>query len=141
MKKIMIAIMLLFISFSTLHAINGPMNPMALKHANPMPNLMRIAVGNADLLGINAEQMKSLQEWINTNKAKMKQMVQKIMLEENLLLEEALTTDTDTMKKAESILETRKQIMEIKTKCRAHLRTVLTKEQYANVIKIYRSAN
>jgi hypothetical protein len=141
MKKIMIAIMLLFISFSTLHAINGPMNPMALKHANPMPNLMRIAIGNADLLGINAEQMKSLQEWVNTNKAKMKQMVQKIMLEENLLLEEALTTDTDTMKKAESILETRKQIMEIKTKCRAHLRTVLTKEQYANVIKIYRSAN
>lgn len=137
----MIAVMLIFISFSTLHAINGPMNPNALKHANPMPNLMRIAIGNADILGINAEQMKSLQEWVNTNKSKMKQMVQKIMLEENLLLEEALTTDTDTMKKAESILETRKQIMEIKTKCRAHLRTVLTKEQYANVIKIYRSAN
>ena len=70
MKKIMITIMLLFMSFSTLDAINGPMNPNALKHANPMPNLMRIAVGNADLLGLNAEQMKSLQEWINTNKAK-----------------------------------------------------------------------
>ena len=141
MKKIMIAIMLTFMSFSTLHAMNGAMNPIALKHANPMPNLMRIAISNADLLGINAEQMKSLQEWGNTNKPKMKQMIQKVILEENMLLEEALTTDTDTMKKAEAILETRKQIMEMKTKCRAHLRAVLTKEQYANVIKIYRSAN
>ena len=141
MKKIIIAITVIMMSFSTLHAMKGSMNANALRHANPMPNLMRIAISNADLLGINAEQMKSLQEWGNTNKPKMKQMIQKVILEENMLLEEALTTDTDTMKKAEAILETRKQIMEMKTKCRAHLRAVLTKEQYANVIKIYRSAN
>lgn len=139
MKKIMIAITVIMMSFSSLHAMKGSMNPNALRHANPMPNLMRIAVGNADLLGINAEQMKSLQDWMTNNKPKMKQMIQKVMHEERMLLEEALTSDADTVKKAEVMLETRKQIIEMKTKCRAHLRTVLTKEQYANVIKIYRS--
>ena len=139
MKKIIIAITLIMISFSTLHAMKGSMHRHALKHANPMPNLMRIAVGNADLLGINAEQMKSLQQWINTNKPAMKQMIHKVMYEEKMLLEHALTDDTDTLKKAEVMLETRKQIIEMKTKCRAYLKNVLTKEQYANVVQIYRS--
>lgn len=140
MKKIIIVVTLIVMSFSTLHAMNGSMNRNALKHANPMPNLMRIAVGNADLLGINAEQMKSLQQWMTANKPTMRNMIQKVMHEEKMLLEEALTTDTDTVKKAEVMLETRKQIIEMKTKCRAYLRSVLTKEQYANVIQIYRSA-
>lgn len=139
MKNIIIAITLMMMSFSTLHAMKGPMNPNALKHANPMPNLMRIAVENAALLGIDAKQMKSLQEWMTANKPAMKNMIQKVMYEEKMLLEEALTTDTDTVKKAEVMLETRKQIIEMKTKCRAYLRSVLTKEQYANVIQIYRS--
>ena len=44
-------------SFSTVQASGGQ---HALKHANPMPNLMRIAIKNAQILGVNKEQMVAL---------------------------------------------------------------------------------
>ena len=44
MKKIILAITIILMSFSTVQASGGQ---HALKHANPMPNLMRIAIKNA----------------------------------------------------------------------------------------------
>lgn len=127
-------------SLSSLHAMEGMgMNKLALKHANPMPNLMRIAIKNADLLGIDQKQMTALQAWSNTNKPKMQMMVKKVMHEEKMLLENALTTDNDSLKEAEAMLETRKQIIGMKAKCNANLKTILTKKQYADVVTIYRS--
>ena len=141
MKKIIIAITLILISFTSLHAMNMGMgmNKQALKHANPMPNLMRIAIQNADLLGIDQKQMTALRAWSDTNKPKMKQMVQKVMHEEAMLLENALTTDNDSVKEAEVMLETRKKIIEMKARCNANLKTILTKKQYQQVVNIYRS--
>jgi hypothetical protein len=141
MKKIIIAITLILMSFTSLHAMNMGMgmNKQALKHANPMPNLMRIAIQNADLLGIDQKQMTALRAWSDTNKPKMKQMVQKVMHEEAMLLENALTTDNDSVKEAEVMLETRKKIIEMKARCNANLKTILTKKQYQQVVNIYRS--
>ena len=68
MKKIILAMAILFMSVSTLNAAGGQ---YALKHANPMPNLMRIAIKNADLLGVDAKQMTALKAWSETNKPKM----------------------------------------------------------------------
>ncbi len=136
MKKIIIAMALILMSFSTLHAA---MDKYALAHANPMPNLIRITMGNADLLGINAEQMKAIKAWAAKNKPEMEKMIQKVMSEEAMLLEHALTTDNDSVKEAEVMLETRKQIIAMKTKCRANLKKILTKKQYEQVISIYRS--
>ena len=123
-------------SFSTLYAAG---NQSALKHANPMPNLMRIAIKNADLLGVDAKQMVALKAWSDTNKPKMKMMVKKVMMEEKMLEENALTTDNDSVKEAEVMLETRKMIIAMKARCNANLKTILTKKQYAQVVTIYRS--
>ena len=49
MKKMILALTLLLMSVPTLQASNQH----ALKHANPMPNLMRIAIKNANLLGVD----------------------------------------------------------------------------------------
>ena len=136
MKKIILAMTLILMSLSTTHAAG---NKYALKHANPMPNLMRIAIKNAELLGVDAKQMVALKAWSDTNKPKMKMMVQKVMSEEKMLLENALSTDNDSVKEAAVMLETRKKIITMKTACKANLKTILTPKQYANVIKIYRS--
>lgn len=141
MKNILVAITVVLFSLTSLHAMNmgKGMNKQALKHANPMPNLMRIAIKNADLLGIDQKQMSALKAWSDTNKPKMKQMVRTVMHEEAMLLENALTTDNDSVKDAEVMLDTRKKIIEMKAACNANLKTILTKEQYQNVVKIYRS--
>ncbi len=136
MKKLLLAITLVLMSLSTTHASGGK---YALKHANPMPNLMRIAIKNADLLGVDAKQMVALKAWSDTNKPKIKMMVKKVMMEEKMLLENALTTDNDSVKEAEVMLETRKTIIAMKSRCNANLKTILTKKQYAQVVTIYRS--
>jgi hypothetical protein len=104
-----------------------------------MPNLMRIAIKNADLLGIDQKQMTALKEWSDTNKPKMKKMIQQVMHEEAMLLENALTTDNDIVKEAEVMLETRKKIIEMKANCNTNLKSILTKKQYQQVVTIYRS--
>jgi len=136
MKKILIIVTLVLMSMTTAYAGGN----FALKHANPMPNLMRIAIGNAELLNITAEQMKGLHAWANENKPKMMMMVKQVMTQEKAIREEALTTDKDIMKKANEMLEIRRKIMEMKTACRATLRGILNEKQYAQVINIYRSA-
>ncbi|CAA6825074.1 MAG: Unknown protein [uncultured Sulfurovum sp.] len=127
---------ILLLSMTTLQA-----NKMALAHTNPMPNLMRIASGNAELLKITPDQMKSIKAWTKEHKPKMKEMIKKVMSEEKKLLEDALNTDNDSVKQAEVMLETRKKIIEMKTTCRKTLKSILSKEQYAGVISIYKSMN
>ena len=136
MKRILLVITLVLMSLSTAQAAGGK---YALKHANPMPNLMRIAIKNADILGVDAKQMVALKAWSDTNKPKMKMMVQKVMSEEKMLLENALTTDNDSVKEAAVMLETRKEIIAMKARCKTNLKTILTEKQYADVVKIYRS--
>jgi hypothetical protein len=123
-------------SFTTLQANNQ----YVLQHANPMPNLMRIAIQNASILEIDDKQMASLKTWVKKNKPVMQEMVKKVMSEEKMLHEKALDTDTDTTKEVEAMLETRKNIIAIKANCRVTLKSILTPKQYANVITIYKSA-
>ena len=126
---------IIFMSLSTLQAGNK----CALKHANPMPNLMRIAIKNADILAVDTKQMEALKAWSDTKKPEMQKMVKKVINQEKMLHEKALTSDEDTSKEAEAMLETRKEIIAMKTKCNANLKTILSKKQYAQVITIYRS--
>lgn len=136
MKKILIVIALVFMSLTTAYAGGN----YALRHANPMPNLMRIAMGNAELLKITGEQMKGLHAWADENKPKMMMLVKQVVMQEKAIREEALTTDKDVMKKADEMLQTRRKIMQMKTACRATLRGILSEKQYAQVIGIYRSS-
>lgn len=135
MKKIIVLITALLLSFSAVEAGNKH----ALQHANPMPNLMRIVVGNAALLNVSDAQMKEVKTWMKTAKPVMKGMIKEVMTKEKALLENALTTETDIEKKADEVLALRKKIIMMKTECRKELKRILNEKQYTNVIAIYKS--
>lgn len=132
MKKILLVVIVAALAMINAHAFG-------MRHANPMPNLVRYAVGNAELLGLNKKQLDEIAAWSDANRAKMMQLVQLVHSEEQMLLEEALGSDVDVVKKSEKMLDARKQIIEIKTACRANLKKILTKKQYEQLVTLYRS--
>jgi len=83
--------------------------------------------------------MNTIKAWVKTEKPKTKKLNIKVIEEEKMRMDKALNTDEDTVKLAETMLETRKQIIAKKTQCRVTLKGILTKEQYAHVVKIYKS--
>ena len=135
MKKTLVIVMMMLMTLSNVYAGAGH----ALRHANPLPNLVRLTLGNAELLQLSAKQVEELRTWARSNKPTMMKLVQKVMSEERMLKEEALTTDKDVVKKAESMLDARREIIKLKTACRMNLKKVLSEKQYVQVIGIYRS--
>lgn len=135
MKKMLVIIMMMLMTLSNVYAGAGH----ALRHANPLPNLVRLTLGNAELLQLNAAQVEEIRTWARANKPTMMKLVQKVMNEEKMLHEEALTTDKDVVKNAESMLDARREIIIMKTACRMNLKQILSEKQYAQVIGIYRS--
>jgi len=115
------------------------MGGYALKHANPMPNLMRVALGNSNLLGLSKSQIDSLQSWRAANQGNLRSLVQQVMAEEKILHEHSLTNESDIVKRVDNVLKLRLQIMQTKTNCRVNLKKILTKEQFNKVVSIYRS--
>jgi hypothetical protein len=115
------------------------MSKYGLKHANPMPNLMRIVVGNSALLKLSQEQLKEVKAWVEESKPKMKGMIHTVMMQERALMENALGEDRDMSKEIQEMLNTRKAIIEMKNSCRATLKKILSKEQYEQTITIYQS--
>ncbi len=134
MKKVLIVMFMALMSLSSVHG-----STHAMKHVSPLPNLVRIALGNAELLQLNEKQVKDIKSWVKTNRPTIKTLVKTVIEKEKSLRVEALTTDKNVVKNAESMLDARRQIIAIKTKCRAYLRSVLSEKQYAQVIGIYKS--
>ena len=139
MKKILIIAMLSLMALTNVQA-KGNMDQYILKHTNPLPNLMRVAVKHAKGLDITDAQMKELKAWQTTAKPKIKQLVKTVMQEERMLHKEALTTDNDVVAKSQTMLDARKAIIELKTQCRMNLKTILNQKQYKQLVKIYRNS-
>lgn len=140
MKKILITLMLSLMALTNVQAKEGKMNHHAMMHANPLPNLMRVATQNAKELNITADQMKELEAWKTTAKPKIKQLIKTVMQEERMLHKLALTTDSDVVAKAQPMLDARKAIIELKTQCRMNLKTILSEKQYKQLVKLYRQS-
>lgn len=132
MKKILIIMTVLLLSSINLYAVKD-----SLTHTNPMPNLVRYVVANAELIQLTKDQKHSIKSWADANKPKVKALVRKIVLEEKNLLVESLTSDKNVLQRAENILNARRDIIKIKTLCRAHLKAVLSNEQYSQIVAIY----
>ena len=82
MKKMLIILALVMLSMTGVNAAGNKAGAnLALRHANPMPNLMRIAMGNAELLEISKDQMKSLRAWGSENRPKMMAMVKDVIMQ------------------------------------------------------------
>lgn len=135
MKHILIIALL---SFMSLASLNAKMHNHALMHANPLPNLVRVAMKNSQELNITDAQIKSIKVWGKVNKPKMLKLVKLVMSEEKMLLEESLSTDNNVIIKAQTMLAARAEIIKIKTLCRENLKNVLSKEQYTQLVKIYK---
>lgn len=140
MKKLLsIATIVLISSLSAAPAMhNGAMKKVhEINHANPMPNLMRVAIGNAEILNIDKKQMSALMAWSKENKPLMNKMVKDVMQKESEMEYSALTSGSNLEKLADSILETRREIMMKKIACRALLIKTLSAKQYAYLVNIY----
>ena len=135
MKKLLIIVLLSILGLSSVQAAN--MEQYILKHTNPLPNLMRVAIKHARALDITDAQMKEMKAWQAVSKPKIKVLVRTVIEEERMLRQEALTTDVDVIGKAQKMLDTRKAIIELKTQCRMHLKTILNEKQYKELVKIY----
>lgn len=123
------------------HTMKGAMDPLALmKHANPaLPNLMGVAVKNADMLGLNSQQIRALKAWGKQNGSKMKQILFRVRHLEKEALEMALAgaPQSKVMVTFEQTLQLRKKIAMGKLACRDNLRKILTPEQYEELVEIY----
>ena len=123
------------------HKMGGDMQKIKMmKHANPMPNLMRVIMKQGEKLSLSDDQQAALKKWRKENSAKTKAMAKKVIALEAQLKEKSLAgTDADEIKMlAEKVLAIRLNIIEGKTKCRDNMRKVLKKEQWEKLIGLYK---
>ena len=135
MKKLFL---LLSITILSLLPLSAQQN-YGIKHSNPMPNLIRVVVANAELLNVNKSQMQEIKAWRKANKTTMKIMVQDVVREERALKESALSTGKNLQKMADSIIKNRANIISMKIACRANLQRILTPKQFEQLLNIYKS--
>ena len=131
MKKILITLIGLLLTFS---------NVYALENANPMPNLVRHVMANANLLHLTNTQKQEVKKWARDNKPKVLRLVRELKIQENKVLKDSLSNDDDILSKAESTLDIRREIIQIKTLCRTHLKDLLSEKQYSQLLDIYKEA-
>jgi Spy/CpxP family protein refolding chaperone len=142
MKKLLIVALLVLTSFVSVQAKEDgqKQHELAMKHANPMPNLMRVAMEHKKDLNLTKEQVAALKAWADENKPKMKELIKTVNQEERMLHKEALNDDNDVVGKAQKMLDARKEIIVLKTKCRENLKTILDEKQFKHLVKIYKDS-
>lgn len=113
-----------------------------LGHANFMPNLMPRLMGSykrGNPLALTKEQYDKLMDFHTKNVGKMRGMVEKVIQLEREARKMALAGEDDKaiIKVGEESIKLRSNIMHGKLKCRAFVRSVLTKEQFETLAKNY----
>ena len=150
MKKIILALCLplLLASFSLQaeghkhkHHQDGGKNShgMAMKHANPLPNLMRVVMKHGDELYLNKQQRVALKQWREANSEPMHKLVMQVIKAEKALHQAALADASmqqlqDLMDK---VLGLRLQVAKGKISCRENMRSILDQQQWQRVVQIY----
>lgn len=110
-----------------------------MRHASPMPHLMRVVMHHGDQLDLAAEQSAALNEWHDRLREAMHSRKDQIRQMEQALYEAALAGQpkAELMNRASRIMAVRMQIVAIETDTRDYLRRVLSDEQYAKVLSIH----
>ncbi|UOG90610.1 MAG: Spy/CpxP family protein refolding chaperone [Candidatus Thiothrix sulfatifontis] len=113
-----------------------------MMHANPMPNYMVIIRKEADTLKLNDEQKAKVDGWFNENNSKAAEVVTKIVAAEQAFAEASMsgTSEADLMKQFDEMAAMRRALAEQKTKCRDHMQTVLTPEQWTQVVSLQKAS-
>jgi len=115
----------------------------AVKHANPMPNLMKVVGENQDKLKLNDEQKKALSQWVDRYKPRMMKMVKAVNMLEKQLHDAALAGAPGAVLKkiASQMLSVRGAIVKQKVMCRNNLARILTRDQLKQTLQLYKKQN
>lgn len=113
-----------------------------LKHANPMPNYLPVAMKNAETLQLTAEQKTKLKAWSAANNDKAKATVMKIVELEGKIATASMKGESKEalMKLFSEMADLRMKLATAKTACRDNARTVLSTEQWNKLIEIQSGA-
>jgi Spy/CpxP family protein refolding chaperone len=112
----------------------------AMRHANPMPNLMQVIVRHGDELQLTTEQSKALAEWRDSHHGPMHDLVKQVGKMEEAMYQASLAGNdkAELMAMLEEVLELRRRIAAGKIDCRDNMRKILTGEQFDQVVSLYR---
>jgi hypothetical protein len=112
----------------------------AMRHANPMPNLMKIVKQHGDRLGLSDDQTQALSAWRDNHMKRMHARADSVMQLEAELAKAALDgrPKAELMGIATRIMTERTQIIATKANCRDNMRRILTPEQYQKVLSLHK---
>ncbi len=140
--RLPILLSLFILSFSAL-AETGmtPEQMQMLRHANPMPNLMRVVMTQGDKLDLTAEQRKALDEWHRKNQPHMMEMVKRVHELEKRLANEALEGASGAVLQqiTNEIFKLRENIITAKLACRNHMHGILKPKQWDKLVELYKA--
>lgn len=111
----------------------------AMRHVNPLPNLMQVVKKHGDQLNLTQAQTGALADWRKLHGEPMHKMVGDIVAMEKALNEAAINgrPKAELMGMTARILNARSHVASTKVDCRDNMRRVLSAEQYAKVLEIY----
>lgn len=120
---------------------HGMMDNKKMKqHLNPMPNLMMVFKKMPETLNLTPEQTEQLNAGIKERSPKIKDLFATVTKYEKEILDAALADkpleDLDQL--ANNIIHERHNIINAKAGCADSVKGIMTKEQFANLQKIYK---
>ena len=112
---------------------------MAMKHANPLPNFMKVIKKHGDQLALTQEQSAALEAWRNENKKAVHDLANSVTSAEAALHDAAFTNaaQADLQDLMDKVLHLRLQLAQRKMRCRENMRTVLNEDQWKQVVSLY----
>ncbi len=117
-----------------------PEQVAAARHANPMPNLIKVVGENQEKLKLTEKQKKSLARWVDVNKPRMMKKIAAVGKLEKQLHDAALAGAPGRVLKqiAERLFAVRGSIIKQKLACRNNLARILTRKQMQQTIELYK---
>ena len=111
-----------------------------MQHASPLPNLMRVAMHNKEALKLDEAQIRNLEFWRDRQSIVAKRLVREITMLETEINEASLSGKPTgfLINKVSTMLSKRMQLASQKVLCRDNMMHVLTPEQWAKVVGLYK---
>lgn len=109
--------------------------------ASPMPKFMAIILMHGDELGMSAEQKQALEDWRLKNMNHWALLFDKVLNAEKQLTEDALEMHDgkQLLETYQDVLAKREEMATMSLACRDNMRKVLDDQQWAHVVKLFRS--
>jgi len=110
-----------------------------MRHASPLPNLMRVALKNKEALELDETQIRNLEFWRNRQSIIAKRLVREISALEAGVHASSLSGKPTgyLINQMSTLLGKRMQLASQKILCRDNMMHVLTPQQWSKVVELY----